>query len=58
MTGGLRTPPGSCAYDNYGSIRQHSPPTDAGTLSLSHTLSRFQASVACGVLIKILLKYP
>jgi hypothetical protein len=51
MTGGLRTPPGSCAYDN---IRQHSPPTDAGILSLSHTLSHFQASVACGVLIKII----
>jgi hypothetical protein len=30
MTGGLRTPPGSCTYDNYGSIRQHMLPTLAG----------------------------
>jgi hypothetical protein len=30
MTGGLRTPLGSCAYDNYGSIQQHMPPTHAG----------------------------
>jgi hypothetical protein len=27
------------------------------SLSVCHTFSRFQASVACGVLIKILLKY-
>jgi hypothetical protein len=33
------------------------PHTQASSLSLSHTFSRFQASVACGVLIKILLKY-
>jgi hypothetical protein len=31
--------------------------TQASPLSLSHTFSRVQASVVCGVLIKILLKY-
>jgi hypothetical protein len=33
------------------------PHTQASSLSLTHTFSRFQASVACGVFIKILLKY-